>query len=84
MSRPFPLPSHRKAEPMTAPSTDRLRDAAPDMLAAMKAEQHEISQLCDMVNSLARQLGLGRKVHREDWGSNGRAAIAKAEGRANG
>lgn len=63
---------------------DPVRDAAPDMLAALKDEQHEIAQLCDMVNRFAARLGLGRKVNPVDWGEKGRAAIAKAEGRANG
>lgn len=69
---------------ITPAPADPVRDAARDMLAALKDEQHEIAQLCDMVNRFAARLGLGRKVNPVDWGEKGRAAIAKAEGRANG
>lgn len=59
-----------------------IREAAREragMLATLKGEQYEISQLCDTVNHLSGRLKLGRKVNPADWGERGRAVIASAE-----
>ena len=53
--------------------------AAPEMLEALKKDCQRIKQLGDMVNSYANRLGLGKKVHVEDFMENAIKAINKAE-----
>lgn len=66
---------------MTAPSTDRLRDAAPDMLAALKTAELSIKQLVVPAASLTVE---ARGNPWNDVLRSIRTSIAKAEGRANG
>lgn len=69
--------------PVTTPedkANARLIAAAPDLLAALQKDIHHIEQLAEMVNMFAEQLGLGRKVHTEDFTENARQAIARATG----
>lgn len=66
---------------MDANELKRLHDAAPDLLRACKKDAEAIRHLCGMVNDFAKRLGLGNKVHAEDWDDTARAAIAKATGK---
>lgn len=56
----------------------------PDVFAqtinALRKDVARIDQLCDMVNNLANQLGLGKKVNAADWNDEARTALARATG----
>lgn len=58
----------------------RLIAAAPELLRACEEDAKRIRHLCAMVNDFAAKLGLGNKVHAEDWDDKARAAIARATG----
>lgn len=53
--------------------------AAPELKRDLEKANRQIWQLCDMVNSYAERLGLGKKVNAGDWVKMD--SLAKAEGR---
>lgn len=59
------------------PEKDSVRDAAPDMLTALRRANQHIEQLAQMLNAVRPG-----KVRASDFTEETRAAIAKAEGRA--
>jgi len=64
-------------EPNFMNDTARVREAAEDMLKALRLAKRRIEQLCSLANTLA---GF-QKVRAEDWAEPITAAIAKAEGK---
>lgn len=50
------------------------------LITALGKSVERIEQLCMLVNTLSNNLGLGRKVHVDDFADVGRAALSKARG----
>ncbi len=55
-----------------------------ELVKALKNSEERINQLCGMVNRFFELLGLGNKVHAEDWSYVATKALAKAEGSSTG
>lgn len=65
--------------PLEAEANARLIASAPAMLAALEKAEQGARQLCETVNELSRQLGMGRKVREEDFTDYIRAAVCAAK-----
>lgn len=69
----------KKKAKETASRIVRACNAHAGLVTACKKDVLKIEQLCDMVNTYAAKLGLGRKVNVTDWTDTALAALASAK-----